>query len=155
MGRPAARPERRAIENIYDPGTLFDHICKTIENRLDAAQENMPEEKIKAMTDYIKENLHRDISLSDLSDSMNVSYAYASMFFKNKTGMNFVDYLQTTRIAMSQTLLAETEKNIDVIAADTGFISVNTFYRVFKKCVGTTPAQYRAERKKQLKERKA
>lgn|GEM_PF-5314706 len=131
------RPKDTHLYDIYNLSLLFDLLCADLTARLNIKV------KVDDVLEWVSKNMHRDISLSDLADTMGMSYSYASAFFKNKVGMNFLEYLQKKRIEQSMLLLASTDKGIDEIAISTGFVSVNTFFRVFKKYAGVTPGAYR------------
>jgi len=142
-GVTATEPDYKKIENIYNPRILFDRICENIEFYIQTARINGAAKKTDEILKYINNNLHRDISLSDLADAINMSYVYAGIFFKEKIGMNFIDFLQKNRIELARRLLAESNKNIEEISIEAGFVSINNFYRVFKKIVGVSPGVYR------------
>ncbi len=66
--------------------------------------------------------------------------------FRREMGRT-VAYLQTLRIARAQELLATTELSTLNVALESGFESVEHFYRVFRRLVGTTPRCYRVTRR--------
>lgn len=99
----------------------------------------------KVIIDYINANMDKNISLQQLADEMGFSYSYMGQYFKNKTGMNFVDFLQEKRINNSADLLTSTTLDISEIASRTGFNTINTFFRTFKKFKGVTPGEYRKQ----------
>jgi AraC-like DNA-binding protein len=135
---PESEPSDRLFyENIFNLQLLFDKLCMDVEARLGAVSND------REMLKWVDDNLHRDISLSDLADAMGMSYSYSGLVFKNMAGLTFVEYLQKKRVEWSMKLLTETETNIEEIAATAGFASVNTFFRVFKKYAGVTPGAYR------------
>ena len=92
---------------------------------------------------YINENLHRDISLNDVAEVLEVSYGYMSRLLNNGKYGGFVVYLREKRIQKAKELLKNTNKKIYEIAADTGFKSTRYFSETFKKQVGMTPLDYR------------
>jgi len=100
---------------------------------------------LKVIVDYINSNLSKNISLQQLADEMGFSYSYMGQYFKNKTGMNFIDFLQEKRITKSAELLISTDLDILEIACQTGFNTLNTFFRTFKKFKGITPGEYRKQ----------
>ncbi|MCL2571122.1 MAG: AraC family transcriptional regulator [Defluviitaleaceae bacterium] len=128
---------RRFLENVYNPNLLISLVLNEISKGITS---DSPDQKISS---WVDKNLHRDISLTELAEAMDISYSYASKFFTNTTGVNFVEYLQKHRTQRAMVLLRETDKPIDKIASETGFASLNTFFRVFKKNVGMTPGKYR------------
>ena len=131
------RPRRSFLENIYNPELLLSKMLSDLKDQARLAEGN------DNMLTWIDDNLHKDIALSDLATAMGVSYSHASRFFTRKTGTNFSEYLQKKRVERAMTLLIETNKSIDEIAIATGFVSINTFFRVFKKNAGMPPGKYR------------
>lgn len=92
---------------------------------------------------YIEENYQKDISLDDVSRSVDISPYYFSKLFKEETGENFIEYLTNLRIEKAKKLLVKSDMNIKNICLDTGYSDPNYFSRIFKKQVGVTPTEYR------------
>lgn len=96
----------------------------------------------KART-FIEENFNKDISLDDVSRSVDISPYYFSKLFKEETGENFIEYLTNIRIEKAKKLLQNRDVSIKNICIDTGYSDPNYFSRIFKKQVGLTPTEYR------------
>lgn len=96
---------------------------------------------------FIDNNAGKNISLQQLADEMNLSYAYMGRYFKNKMHISFVDYVQSTKVKMAQELLLKTDLNLIDIAEKTGFNTPNTFFRTFKNITGVTPNEFRVNEK--------
>lgn len=92
---------------------------------------------------YIEENYKKDISLDDVSRTLDISPYYFSKLFKEETGENFIEYLTGIRIEKAKKLLHNKELNIKNICIETGYSDPNYFSRIFKKQVGLTPTEYR------------
>jgi len=92
---------------------------------------------------YVDSHLSEDISLDLLADKLNLTPGYLSTYFKDKTGRNFSDYLNETRMSRAKRLLREPERRIQDVAAEVGYRNVNSFIRTFKKFAGMTPGEYR------------
>jgi len=133
----ATRPKRSFLENIYNPELLLAKTLSDLSGQAQLAEDH------DDMTTWIEDNLHKDISLSDLAAAMGISYSHASRFFARKTGTGFSEYLQKKRVERAMALLLESDKSVDEIAIVTGFMSINTFFRVFKKNAGMPPGKYR------------
>lgn len=97
--------------------------------------------------DYINENYKESISLESIASTYDTTPKYISKVFKEKLGVNFVDYLANTRITEAKRLLAETDKSMWDILTETGFNNRNTFIRTFKKITGLAPSDYRKNKK--------
>jgi len=92
---------------------------------------------------YINENYHRDISLEEVSRSVDISSYYFSKLFKEETGENFIEYLTSVRIEKAKALLHNKDISIKSICIETGYSDPNYFSRIFKKQVGITPTEFR------------
>jgi YesN/AraC family two-component response regulator len=66
-----------------------------------------------------------------------------SRIFKQQTGMNFVKYVVRCRLKRAQHLLLKTDKKIDEISEEIGYIDYRYFRNLFKKEFGLTPSEYR------------
>lgn len=93
--------------------------------------------------DYIHNNYDQDISLADMANEFNLAVNYVGVLFKEKTGYNFKDYLNTYRINVAKQILLETPNiKIKDLSTSVGFINTNTFIRIFKKYENMSPGQY-------------
>jgi AraC-like DNA-binding protein len=61
------------------------------------------------------------------------------------TGINFVDYVARTRIEKARNLLLNPNRRVSEVAFEVGFQSLSQFNRTFKKVVGQSPRDYRAQ----------
>lgn len=95
---------------------------------------------------YILNNYGRDISLDDVSKQVNISPYYFSKIFKEETGEGFVEYLTGIRMDRAKELLTTTDRSMKEICSMVGYADPNYFSRSFKKNVGVTPTEYKAER---------
>ena len=73
---------------------------------------------------------------------------YLSSNIHTLTGMNFAKFRSIYRINHAKQLLNNEAVSICEAAFSSGFSSINTFNRVFKEFVGTTPTDYRKGIKK-------
>ena len=100
------------------------------------------------MVAFIDDNIERNVSLQDLADEMNLSYAYMGRYFRDKMQMSFVEYVQKLKIALAKKLLLETDLNVVDIVEKTGFNTAKTFCSTFKHVTGLTPSELRDTRRK-------
>lgn len=99
--------------------------------------------KISDVTTYINEHFNEDISLNSVATKFYMNPYYLCRTFKDVTGFNFTQYLNTVRIRASEELLLTTTLSILEIATATGYTNSTHFGRVFKQVLGTSPLQYR------------
>lgn len=89
-----------------------------------------------------------DFNLQELADKLGISPQYLSRIFKEKYGMNFIDYITNKKLQHAKSLLINTEKSIKEISVITGYTDPNYFSRVFKKFMNVTPNKYRKKSKR-------
>lgn len=115
--------------------------------RLTSHMKNLQTKKanklIGKVTKYVLENYAKDITLDDAAKEINMSYHYFSKFFKEETGQNFSDYLINIRIAKAKELLKDDSYSIKEICCLVGYKDPNYFSKIFKKCTGVTPTEFR------------
>lgn len=98
---------------------------------------------LSTVFNYINENFEKNITLQEISELINYSPYYFTRFFKNNTGMTFIEYLNRVRIEKAETMLINQCENITEIAFMCGFNSLKTFNRVFKATAGCSPSSFR------------
>jgi AraC-like DNA-binding protein len=84
-----------------------------------------------------------DLSLQMIADHFNMTLSNFSYHFKKTTGQNFKEYVDRYRIQKSIQLLRSSDKPLDAIAQQVGYLNASSFIRSFKKTVGMTPGQFR------------
>lgn len=100
-------------------------------------------ERLDKVLKHIERDYAADITLSGAADVAGFSPTYFSRFFKEATGSNFVDYVNTFRANVALHLLEESELSVTDIAYRSGFNSIETFNRVFKRVNGEPPTKVR------------
>ncbi len=98
---------------------------------------------IKPALDFIADNCEKKIYLDDMAYLCNISASYFSKLFKRDTGESFSTYLNKLKIDKAKDILDHTDDPIINISLHLGYEDCGYFIKVFKKIVGTTPAQYR------------
>jgi AraC-like DNA-binding protein len=100
-------------------------------------------EKFNAVLDYIDNHYMEDITMDSVAKSAGFSKFHFARLFKQYTNTTFYDYLSYKRIKIAQNLLSRPELSITEIAFRSGFSTLSTFNRIFKKLVKCTPTEYR------------
>jgi YesN/AraC family two-component response regulator len=87
-----------------------------------------------------------ELNISAIGHHFALTPPYVSLIFKEETGMNMLDYINTFRVEKAKELL---EKGLTVkeTGEQVGFRRSNTFIRIFKGITGITPKRYQAVRK--------
>ena len=77
-----------------------------------------------------------------ISEAVGVSENYLCSIFMNMLGITVHTYLLNTRIARAKELILEGKYSMTQIAELTGFSSIHTFSRTFKKIYGHSPKAF-------------
>ena len=101
---------------------------------------------IERAKEYIEKNFKKDISLDEVSQEVDMSSYYFSKLFKEVSGYNFIEYVTNMRIDRAKELLSDGRLSMKEICMEVGYGDPNYFSRIFKKCVGVTPTEFREGR---------
>ena len=99
--------------------------------------------RIAKVCEYIDANLEKELNLSEVAALVNMSDSAFSHFFKKRTGLSYINYVNNQRIAKACDLLAGTTQSAAEICYDCGFNNKSNFIRIFRKKKGMTPIEYR------------
>jgi len=132
-------------ESVIKLLTIFAQHLSMLSNQVLVQHENAEPPVIRRAKEFIQEHQAEDISLGQVAKAVNTSTFYFCKMFKKMTGINFTDYLSRVRIEKSKNLLLNPNLRVSEIAFEVGFQSLTHFNRVFKKVLGQTPTDYRAQ----------
>jgi AraC-like DNA-binding protein len=119
----------------------FDHLFSTIQQ-----QENFtPPLLVGKALDYMRTNLHLDITRDATAQHAGISPGHFSHLLKERTGRSFTELLRQCRVDLACELLANSERTLADIADRCGFCDQSYFTRVFRDVKGMTPRQYREQ----------
>ena len=99
--------------------------------------------RLNRLKDYIMENLHRELSISDLAQQVNLSDFHFARMFKQSTGMTPHVYINVKKIEKACELIQKGQLSLCEISACLGFKSPNHFSILFKKIMGLSPREFR------------
>jgi AraC-like DNA-binding protein len=93
--------------------------------------------------EYINKNYQKSISLQEVAQLTNMAEAAFSRFFKNRSGLTFVETLTDIRLGHATRMLINSTQSISEIAYQCGFNNISNFNRIFKKKKGCSPKEFR------------
>jgi AraC-like DNA-binding protein/ligand-binding sensor protein len=125
--------------------TIFAQHLSMVSNQVFIQRENAEPPVIAKARAYIQEHQTEELSLSQVAKAVNMSSYYFCKMFKKVAGINFTDYVARVRIEKSKNLLLNPNLRVSEIAFEVGFQSLTHFNRVFKKILGQSPTDYRAQ----------
>jgi AraC-like DNA-binding protein len=140
----------REVQVYADLLNLFALIgkqCIQVESDVPEAENTTDRTNLKLMTEaclYISENCMKPLSLNDVALEVGVSRSHFAHLFKNYTNMTFVDFLTVERVKLAETFFMNPNLRITDIAFESGFSSISSFNRSFRKIKGCSPTEFRA-----------
>ena len=137
--------------NYEDMISLYmHHIFITINRYIKEGRENKTDtiNDIERAAHYFKDNFTKPISVEQYAMEHLMSVNWFIHSFKSVMKMSPMQYIISLRIATAKGLLEKSTKNIAEISNEIGYDNPLYFSRLFKKCTGLTPTEYRKQIKK-------
>lgn len=117
---------------------LSDLLCNL---ELISSQDNL--ELPSKIISYIDSNFKEPLSINFIAREFGYHPSYIAHLFSDRLKIAFKTYLGGVRSEYAAYLIRATNKTLTEIAYESGFNSVNTFCRSFKKHFLKTPSQYK------------
>lgn len=118
------------IDDLY---TLDTH---TLPNQLTI------DARIKAVLNYLDDHYTKPLNLDSLSKHHFMDKYYLCHLFKKNTGFSISEYLQSKRIQLAKSLIAQ-GLPISQVSLGCGFEDYSNFYKTFKKLTHSSPRAYK------------
>ena len=103
----------------------------------------LPPRRLQRVFAHIRENIARDLTVSELAQTVGMSQYYFSKLFKMSTGTTPHQYVMRQRVERAQEQLRESRTALAEVATLVGFETQSHFTSVFRRLVGATPKHYR------------
>lgn len=148
-------PLIKYCENIRDkslsPDNFTKFSCKVefinlINSLVETVRDVQYNDKLKLVNkgiEYINKNFNESISVSEISDILDIDRRRFSEVFQEVTGLSPIKYLTEYRLKEAKRLLKFSSYTISEIADMTGYNDCFYFSKTFKKNVGVCPRKYR------------
>ena len=118
--------------------TLFGEIPE-FHNKLNIENEG----RFFELTQFLRDNLHRDIPVKEMAEIMNLSRSHFTRLFQEEMNTSPRTYLADLRLKTAIELLFNEPLSVKEVAAHCGFNDENYFCRLFKKHYGLSPGRYK------------
>ncbi|CAD6546892.1 helix-turn-helix domain-containing protein [Paraburkholderia sabiae] len=105
---------------------------------------NTAVDRIRAAARWLQENCHRSVSVADAAEACAMSQRTLLRNFQTHIGASPSEYLQRVRLERACQLLAETSLPADKVARRVGLSNGDRLGKLFRRCVGKSPTEYRA-----------
>ncbi len=121
---------------------------ETIQNSIDtylSKSDRSQHENMKRILNYIQDNYSKDISVSIVSDALNISESTIARVFRSESSYSFNDYVTMYRLKVATKMLEDPNIKIFEVANAVGYRDQRYFSSVFKKYIGVTPNYYKEQ----------
>ena len=108
------------------------------------AAQTAAREPLRDLQEWIAGNLDGDLSVPALADRAHMSERNFARAFRRELGLTPAAYVEVARVEAARIALESSATPVDVVAAQTGFGTVETMRRAFHRRLGVGPAAYRA-----------
>lgn len=108
-----------------------------------SAKNNSLVNRLSMVLDYLDTHYSENITLEEVASIANFSKFYFTRLFKQYTNQTFYDYLSARRIQAAEQMLILPNLPITEISLKSGFSSLSSFNRTFKRLKGCSPSEYR------------
>lgn len=98
--------------------------------------------KVDKVIEYMINNIHKKITLTELSELVCLSPAYLSRVFKETTGYSVIEFFNKIKVDKAKELIIDGDKKIKEVAKILGFTDEFYFSRIFKKIEGISPLEF-------------
>src|SRR3984893_15873591 len=104
---------------------------------------SLPSCRLRRVTEYIQQNLDKDLTLAELAAVVYMSPYHFARLFKCSTGVPPHRFVIGQRIVRARAFLERQELSIAQISTMVGFRPPSHFTAVFRRILGVTPGVYR------------
>lgn len=143
------KPEMNYVNDVRRKGILLEFLALAMESTASPERkmghgEHSPEYYVGKAIDFIHYN-YATINVGDIINYVGFSRSYFSSLFRKQTGVSLQDYLNRFRMERASSLLGMTDLPVQDIARQVGFEDPLHFSRAFRKQMGQSPTEYRAQ----------
>ena len=104
---------------------------------------NMGDERMDEILDFIRKNLDKPLSVSDLSEKFHFHPNHFIRFFKSRTGQTPARYIKILKMETAKRYLEKTDLYVTEIMEKIGQTDAASFSKQFKSMYSMSPMEYR------------
>ncbi|MGH9803394.1 MAG: helix-turn-helix domain-containing protein [Blastocatellia bacterium] len=103
----------------------------------------LPAHKLRRVSEFVQENLERDLSLAEIAQAAELSPFHFARSFKQTTGLTPIQFLTQRRVEQAKQLLVHDRLPLVEIGLRVGFKNQSHFTTLFRRMTTMTPKAYR------------
>lgn len=107
------------------------------------AKENTTEGYIKQAESFIKNNLHKNISVQAVSDYIGIDRSYLCRLFNEHKNTSPKQYMENLKMNRATQYLKLSHITVTEVALSLGYSDCHAFHKAFKKNYGCSPSAWR------------
>ncbi len=148
LGAIAARLEKQTVLKQWYVNQQLSAKSQSI----DTTTFYPPSSRLSKVFQYIEENYHQQINLSDVARAVGYSHAYLTNLVKRQTKRSVHDWIVERRMTEARYLLLNTDETVNRIATKVGYVDAGYFIRLFRQIHQLPPKEWRNKSRIQLVE---
>ena len=131
------------IENlVYANSRFYTFLCSFRLTVLSSRRHAKKDGVIQSI-EFMRENIHRSVTLKDLAKSAGLSVSHYCALFKKKTMQSPLNLYTSMKVQRACQMLQNKDQTIKSIAYSLGFFDQYHFSKVFKHVMGISPKHFK------------
>ena len=98
---------------------------------------------VRACEEWLGKHFRKTDAIKQVVELSRIPERTLKRRFKAATGVTLIEYLQNLRVEEAKRLLESGQMPVDEISVEVSYEDPSFFRRLFKRCTGLTPSQYR------------
>ena len=132
----------RKIKKDLDDRTGKTESEEMFQHLTSSANSEQANKKILKITSFINQH-YKDASLQLVASEMGMNPVYLSRYFKEKTGINFNDFVTEVKMRKAAELIKQNRYKIYEISEMVGYTNAKNFSRAFKNFYKVSPQDFK------------
>ena len=130
-------------DDVFGAFLALEDFYISVTSEIGRKKENRGSILVAEVQDYLRRDYaDAGISVATVAAKFSISEAYLSRLFREVAKTTFAAWLENFRLDKAKELLSGRKYTMVEIAGATGYNSVESFRRAFKRAVGMTPSEY-------------
>lgn len=116
---------------------------KKLKSKIQFSDEETPDRIVKAVNQYLKDNLASPVSLEEIAKFAATSKRNITRLYRKSANISIGDKLNKLRMYRAEELLRETDLPVKAVALNCGIPDIRYFARKFRSFFNCSPSEFR------------